>query len=161
MSALDVPLTLLDPEGGWINAPVHVHQLHGRPVLLHFWNERDVGSRARLSRFKSLLEEFQPLGLQVISVHVPLPGEERGRALDTNRLETLAKRLGFRHPVAADDGSMATAYGVEGTPAYLLYDGALVMRLRVMGEDALESVLRPLLRQLIRSESTSSGAIAP
>jgi|GEM_PF-1106067 len=161
MSALDVPLTLLDPEGGWINAPVHVHQLHGRPVLLHFWNERDVGSRARLPRFKALLEEFQPLGLQVISVHVPLPGEGLERALDTNRLEALTKRLGFHHPVAADDGSMATAYGVEGTPAYLLYDDSLVMRLRVTGEDALEPVLRPLLGRLLRSASTSPDAIAP
>ncbi|WP_434387801.1 TlpA disulfide reductase family protein [Melittangium boletus] len=161
MSTLDVPLTLLDPEGGWINAPVHVHDLHGRPVLLHFWNERDVGSRARLPQFKALIEEFQPRGLQVISVHVPLPGEALERAMDTNRLELLTKRLGFHHPVATDDGSMALAYGVDGSPSYLVYDARLVMRLRVTGEESVEAVLRPLLEQLTRAESLSQDAHAP
>jgi hypothetical protein len=161
MSELDVPLTLLDPEGGWINAPVHVHQLHGRPVLLHFWNERDLGARAQMPRIKSLLDAFIPRGLQVISVHVPLPGEELGRAMDTNRLESLSRRLGFLHPVAADDGSMATAYGVESTPTYLLYDDTLTLRLRVASEEEFESVLPPLLELITGSSPFSNGASAP
>ena len=161
MSELDVPLTLLDPEGGWINAPVHVHQLHGRPVLLHFWNERDLGARAQLPRLKALLDTFIPRGLQVIGVHVPQPGEELGRAMDTNRLESLSRRLGFQHPVATDDGSMATAYGVEGTPTYLVYDDTLTLRSRVASAEELESVLVPLLEQLTRSTAFADGASAP
>jgi thiol-disulfide isomerase/thioredoxin len=160
MSSLDVPLTLLDPQGGWINAPVHVHDLHGRPVLLHFWTERFASSQKQLPRLQALVAEFVPRGLQVIGVHVPMAGQEPELAMDTNDIEATVKRLGFHHPVAVDDGSMATAYGVKGTPAYLVFDESLRLRLRVMGNESLEEVLRPLLERLTSSESTS-GASAP
>ncbi len=160
MSSLDVPLTLLDPEGGWINAPVHVHDLRGKPVLLHFWNELDDVSQAQLPLLKTLLDEFLVKGLQVIGVHVPVPSEELKHALDTNDIEATVKRLGFRHPVAVDDGSMAAAYGVEVLPAYLVFDSFGIIRLRVAGEDAMRVELRRILDRLTGPEATT-GAFAP
>jgi len=160
MSSLDVPLTLLDPEGGWINAPVHVHDLHGKPVLLHFWNELDDTSQRQLPRLKTWLDEFIPKGLLVIGVHVPVANEDLRHALDTNDIEATVKRLGFRHPVAVDDGSMAAAYGVEGLPAYLVYDPFGIMRLRVAGDEAMGPVLRQILERLTGPEATT-GAFAP
>lgn len=160
MSSLHVPLTLLDPEGGWINAPVHVHDLHGQPVLLHFWNELDATSQAQLPRLKTLLDEFGTKGLRVIGVHVPTRDEDLGHALDTNDIEATVKRLGFQHPVAVDDGSMAAAYGVEGLPAYLVYDAFGILRLRSEGEDGLSEELRGLLNRLTGPEATT-GAFAP
>ncbi len=160
MSSLDVPLTLLDPRGGWINAPVHVHDLHGRPVLLYFWTERFTSSQTQLPRLQALVREFIPRGLQVIGVHVPMKGQDAKQAMDTNDIEATVKRLGFHHPVAVDDGSMAQAYGVQGTPAYLVFDESLKLRLRVLGDESLEEALRPLLERLTSAESTS-GASAP
>jgi hypothetical protein len=160
MSSLDVPLTLLDPEGGWINQYVHVHDLRGRPVLMHFWNELNDASQEQLPRLKTLLDEFLPKGLQVIGVHVPVPEEDLKHALDTNDIEATVKRLGFRHPVAVDDGSMAAAYRVQALPAYLVYDAFGTMRLRMAGEDALGSVLRQILSRLTGPEATT-GAFAP
>jgi thiol-disulfide isomerase/thioredoxin len=160
MSSLDVPLTLLDPEGGWINQYVHVHDLRGRPVLLHFWNELNGASQEQLPRLKTLLDEFLPKGLQVIGVHVPVPEEDLKHALDTNDIETTVKRLGFRHPVAVDDGSMAAAYRVQALPAYLVYDAFGIMRLRVAGGEALGPVLRQILSRLTGPEATT-GAFAP
>ena len=85
MSSHDVPLTLLDPEGGWINAPVHVHELRGRPTLLYFWSELSKTNQEQLPKIKALLDEFVPKGLQVIGVHVPMDGEDLEHALDTRR----------------------------------------------------------------------------
>jgi thiol-disulfide isomerase/thioredoxin len=160
MSALDVPLTLLDPEGGWINAPVHVHDLHGRPVLLHFWSTNCDPCEGQVLELQGWLKEFGPRGLRVIGVHVPMAEEELEKALDTNALEAEVKRLGLRYPVAVDDGSMAAAYGVEGLPACLVYDPNGVLRHRAAGEDALSPLLRQLLERLTGPEATS-GAFAP
>lgn len=160
MSALDVPLTLLDPEGGWINAPVHVHDLHGRPVLLHFWSTNCESCKEQFPRLQSWLAEFGPKGLQLIGVHVPMEGEDLAKDLDTNAIEATVKRLGLRYPVAVDDGSMAAAYGVEALPAYLVYDPNGVLRHRAAGEDALSPLLRQLLERLTGPEATS-GAFAP
>lgn len=160
MSPPRVPLTLLDPEGGWINAPVHVHDLHGRPVLMYFWTERFASSRKQLPRLQALVEEFMPRGLQVIGVHVPEAGEDLARAMDTNELEALIKRLGIHHPVAVDDGSMALAYGVERMPSFLVFDETLWLRLRVQGEESMREELRSLLEQLT-SAGAASGAVAP
>ncbi|OJH37644.1 TlpA family protein disulfide reductase [Cystobacter ferrugineus] len=159
-SSLDVSLTVLDPPGGWINAPVHVHDLHGRPVLLYFWTERFASSQSQFPRLQSLVREFIPRGLQVIGVHVPMKGQAPDQAMDTNDIEATVKRLGFHHPVAVDDCSIAQAYGVRGTPAYLVFDESLKLRLRVMGDESLEEVLRPLLERLTSAESTA-GASAP
>ncbi|QRK08963.1 TlpA family protein disulfide reductase [Archangium violaceum] len=160
MSSLDVPLTLLDPEGGWINAPVHVHDLRGRPTLLYFWSELSPANEQQLPKIKTLLDEFLPKGLQVIGVHVPMAGEDLEHALDTNDIEAIVKRMGFRHPVAVDDGSMEQAYGVTDVPTFLVYDGFGILRFRVAGEDALNPELRRILERLTGPEA-NTGAFAP
>ncbi|WP_309887787.1 TlpA disulfide reductase family protein [Archangium sp.] len=160
MSSLDVPLTLLDPEGGWINAPVHVHDLRGRPTLLYFWSELSKTNQEQLPKIKALLDEFVPKGLQVIGVHVPMDGEDLEHALDTNDLEAIVKRMGFRHPVAVDDGSMEQAYGVEDVPTFLVYDGFGILRFRESGPEPLSPELRRILDRLTGPEATT-GAFAP
>lgn len=160
MSSMDVPLTLLDPEGGWINAPVHVHDLRGRPTLLYFWSELSKTNQEQLALVESLLDAYIPKGLQVIGVHVPMEGEDLGHALDTNDIEAIVKRMGFRHPVAVDDGSMEQAYGVEEVPTFLVYDAFGLLRLRVAGKAAGNPELRRLLDRLTGPEATS-GAFAP
>ncbi|WP_395808508.1 TlpA family protein disulfide reductase [Archangium minus] len=160
MSSLDVPLTLLDPEGGWINAPVHVHDLRGRPTLLYFWSELSQTNEQQLPKIKTLLDEFLPKGLQVVGVHVPMAGEDLEHALDTNDIEAIVKRMGFRHPVAVDDGSMEQAYGVNDVPTFLVYDAFGILRFRVSGEDALNLELRRILERLTGPEA-NTGAFAP
>jgi thiol-disulfide isomerase/thioredoxin len=160
MSSHDVPLTLLDPEGGWINAPVHVHELRGRPTLLYFWSELSQTNQEQLPKIKALLDEFVPKGLQVIGVHVPMDGEDLEHALDTNDLEAVVKRMGFRHPVAVDDGSMEAAYGVEDVPTFLVYDGFGILRFRESGPEPLSLELRRILDRLTGPEA-NTGAFAP
>ena len=63
-----IPLTLLDPDGGWVNAPLHVHELHGRPALLHFWSRNDATCRRELQQLLGWVESLRPRGLQLVGV---------------------------------------------------------------------------------------------
>ena len=130
-----IPLTLLDPDGGWVNAPVHVSELHDRPVLLHFWSTNCKSCKEQLPPLHRLIAEFEPRGLRVIGVHVPL--DENEAALDTNVIEAEARRLNLTHPIAVDDGSMAQSYGVKAIPAFLVFDTNGELRHQVSGEKAL------------------------
>ena len=124
-----VPLTLLDPDGGWINAPVHVSQLHGRPVLMHFWSMDCEDCVQQLDHIQQWLRDYGPRGLVVIGVDVT---HSEAELRDTNAVENFARRHGMRHPIAVDDGSMAAAYGVDSHPAYLVFDTQGILRLHAL-----------------------------
>lgn len=159
MDSLDehyVPLTLLDPDGGWINAPVHVSQLHGRPVLMHFWS-MDCGScRERLSEVQQWARQYGPRGLFVIGVDVT---HSEAELRDTNAVEAFAREHGLRHPLAVDDGSMAQAYRVEAHPAYLIFDGQGLLRLHASKPEQKREV--QLLLERLTGPYANSGAFAP
>jgi peroxiredoxin len=151
-----VPLTLLDPTGGWINAPVHVSQLHGRPVLLHFWSMDCDSCIDQLAQLQEWLRDYGPRGLVVIGVDVTHSEQE---LRDTNAVEAFALKHGLRHPIAVDDGSMAQAYGVESHPSYLLFDTQGILRLRASDLERSQE-LRMLLERLTGPDA-NTGAFAP
>ncbi|MFY1824685.1 TlpA disulfide reductase family protein [Myxococcus fulvus] len=156
MPTQDIPLTLLDPDGGWINAPVHVSELDELPVLLHFFSlaeDADANDFASLQRF---LAEFGPRGLKVIGVDVTHSARE---LRDTNAVESFAREHGLVYPIAVDDGSMARAYGVKQTPAWLVFDADGRLRHHLCGQDAARRV-RPLLERFTQYD-TSAAAPAP
>jgi peroxiredoxin len=151
-----VPLTLLDPDGGWINAPVHVSQLRGRPVLMHFWSMDCRTCVDQISQVQDWIREYGPRGLVLIGVDVTHSEEE---LRDTNGVEAFALRHGLRHPIAVDDGSMAQAYGVEEHPAYLLFDTQGILRLHAFTPGQMGE-LRMLLERLTGPDA-NTGAFAP
>ena len=153
-----IPLTLLDPDGGWVNAPVHVSELHDRPVLLHFWSTHCVSCKEQLPPLHRLIAELEPRGLRVIGVHVPLNEDED--ALDTNVIETEARRLNLKHPIAVDDGSMAQSYGVKAIPAFLVFDKNGELRHQVSGEKALGHLRSALERAVEAHVSAPHGDIS-
>lgn len=151
-----LPLTLLDPSGGWINSPVHVSQLHGRPVLMHFWSMDCGACVGQLVQVEELLVEYGPRGLVVIGVDVT---HSESELRDTNAVEEFARRHGLRHPIAVDDGSMARAYGVDSHPAYLVFDTRGVLRMQATTREELKDARR-LIERLTGPEATT-GAFAP
>ncbi|MCP3101982.1 TlpA family protein disulfide reductase [Myxococcus sp. K15C18031901] len=156
MPTHDLPLTLLDPDGGWINAPVHVSELDELPVLLHFFS---MATDAKASDFDALeryRQEFGPRGLRVIGVDVTHSARE---LRDTNAVEAFARKHGLDYPIAVDDGSMAQAYGVKETPAWLLFDADGRLRHHFQGQDAARRV-RPALERFTQYD-TSAAAPAP
>ncbi|MCE9669467.1 TlpA family protein disulfide reductase [Myxococcus stipitatus] len=156
MPTHDIPLTLLDPDGGWINAPVHVSELDELPVLLHFFSmsaDADTNDFGSLERFR---REFGPRGLRVIGVDVTHSARE---LRDTNAVESFAREHGLTYPIAVDDGSMAQAYGVKQTPAWLLFDADGRLRHHLCGKGAARR-LRPALERFTQYD-TSAAAPAP
>ncbi|HYH95570.1 TlpA disulfide reductase family protein [Hyalangium sp.] len=151
-----IPLTLLDPDGGWINAPVHVSQLRGRPVLLHFWSMDCEDCIGQLAQVQDWILEYGPRGLVVIGVDVTHSEDE---LRDTNAVEFFARRHGLRHPIAVDDGSMAQAYGVDSHPGYLVFDTQGILRLHAFTPEQLEEVRMVLDR--LTGPDASTGAFAP
>ncbi len=151
-----IPLTLLDPDGGWINAPVHVSQLHDRPVLMHFWSMDCSTCIDRIDQVQQWIREYGPRGLVVIGVDVTHSEQE---LRDTNAVEAFARKHGLRHPIAVDDGSMAQAYGVEEHPAYLLFDTRGILRLRVSSLE--ESRELHMLLERLTGPDANTGAFAP
>ncbi len=151
-----VPLTLLDPDGGWINAPVHVSQLHGHPVLMHFLSTDCRSCADELPRVQEWIREYGPRGVIVIGVDVT---HSEAELRDTNGVEAFALRHGLRHPIAVDDGSIAQAYGVEEHPAYLVFDTQGILRLHAGSREQAREV-RMLLERLTGPDATT-GAFAP
>ncbi|NTX04946.1 TlpA family protein disulfide reductase [Myxococcus sp. CA051A] len=152
----DIPLTLLDPDGGWINAPVHVSELDELPVLLHFFSMASDAHANDFAALKRFLAEFGPRGLKVIGVDVTHSARE---LRDTNAVEAFAREHGLVYPIAVDDGSMAQAYGVKQTPAWLVFDADRRLRHHFAGKDAARKV-RPVLDRFTQYD-TSAGAPAP
>jgi peroxiredoxin len=151
-----LPLTLLDPDGGWINSPVHVSQLHGHPVLLHFWSMDCESCVEQLAHVQKWMREFGPRGLIVIGVDVT---HSESELRDTNAVERFALRHGLRHPIAVDDGSMALAYGVDSHPGYLIFDSQGRLRLSAFSPDQEPEVRRVLER--LTGPDANTGAFAP
>lgn len=151
-----VPLTLLDPDGGWINAPIHVSQLHGRPVLMHFWSMDCESCVDQLSDVHQWIRDYGPRGLVVIGVDVT---HSESELRDTNRVERFALKHGLRFPIAVDDGSMAQAYGVDQHPAYLIFDTQGILRLHAFNPEQMRD-MRMLLERLTGPDA-NSGAFAP
>ncbi|XXF79459.1 redoxin domain-containing protein [Myxococcaceae bacterium GXIMD 01537] len=156
MEMHEIPLTLLDPDGGWVNAPIHVSQTHGRPVLLHFWSMDCERCVEQLAQVREWIEGYGRQGLIVIGVDVTHSDAE---LRDTNRVESFARRHGMGWPIAVDDGSMAQAYEVDKHPAVLLFDAYGHLRLHADEREGLREV-RPLLDRLTGPDATT-GAFAP
>jgi peroxiredoxin len=156
MQTHEIPLTLLDPNGGWVNAPVHVTETHGRPVLLYFWSMDCESCIQQLDQVRQWQGEYGARGLLVIGVDVTHSDKE---LRDTNRVEQFAREHGIRYPIAVDDGSMAQAYEVDQHPAVLLFDSYGHLRLHADDVQELRDV-RPLLERLTGPDA-STGAFAP
>ncbi|MBJ6761016.1 TlpA family protein disulfide reductase [Myxococcaceae bacterium JPH2] len=154
MPTLNIPLTLLDPDGGWVNAPVHVSELDGLPVLLHFWSMDCSDCAKQFDTVSQWMEEFGPRGLRVIGVDVTHSARE---LRDTNAVEAFARKQGLHYPIAVDDGSMARAYDVREHPAFLVFD-AESRRLRHVftGPSALQRV-RPVLERYTQYERSAAA----
>ncbi|WP_426749424.1 TlpA disulfide reductase family protein [Myxococcus sp. Y35] len=157
MPKLDIPITLLDPDGGWINTPIHVSELDEQPVLLHFFSLKQRGSDEDIDAVKRIIAEFAPQGLRVISVDVTGSDKE---LRDTNAVEAFARKHGLFHAIAVDDGSMAQAYDVLDTPAWLVFDAdSGRLRHHFVGKNGAHHARR-VLERFVRS-SAAAPAPAP
>ncbi|HLT29871.1 MAG TPA: redoxin domain-containing protein [Myxococcaceae bacterium] len=116
------PLNPLDPRLGWINAPVHVHDLRGHPTLYIFFNRHQPHAQAQWQGLMEKLEPHIERGLMVIGIHVPIVRED----LDSQVIERFAREAGIPYPIAIDDGrrrdGIAVAHEIAELPTFLMLD---------------------------------------
>jgi thiol-disulfide isomerase/thioredoxin len=157
MPHLNAPLNALDPALGWINSYVHVHDLIGYPVLLHFWSIHCEQCVDQLPELKQLIQRIAPRGLKVVGVHVPLNETD----LDTQVIEEHVQSLDLHYPIAVDDASaehsITLAHDVRAIPAYLVFDREGLLRHFSCGADALVD-LEPALDQVTSPEEAAVSA---
>jgi thiol-disulfide isomerase/thioredoxin len=157
MPKLNSPLQALDPALGWINAPVHVHELAGHPVLLHFWSVHCESCLNDMPQLHALLERYLARGLKVIGVHVPLHEAD----LDTQQVEEHVQALHLHHPIAVDDSStirsITLSHDVRAVPAFLVYDRDGRLRHYSSGPQALGNLEYALERVVAGQEEHASA----
>jgi thiol-disulfide isomerase/thioredoxin len=82
----------------WVGAPLSQEGLRGRVVLLRWWTEGCRFCEMTLPVLERLRREHGDRGLVVIGVFHPKPPREVSDA----KITALARRLGFRGPIAFD-----------------------------------------------------------
>jgi thiol-disulfide isomerase/thioredoxin len=105
----------------WVNVKsLRMDKLHGKPVLVEFWDFCRSNSLRTLPYLKAWHERYESDGLQVVGIHSP--GFERSR--ERSAVEAAVARLGISYPVLLDpDLEMWQEYENRGWPARYLFDG--------------------------------------
>ena len=97
--------------------------LQGKVVFLNFWATWCSPCREEMPSMEALYQRFKDQGLEILAVNVM---ENPDEVLDFMQL------FGLSFPAPLDaDGSVASAYGVQGIPTSFLInrDGRIVLRL--------------------------------
>jgi hypothetical protein len=130
----------------WFNSePVPISALHGRVILLDFWDYTDCSSLRALPYVKEWYKRYSTFGLVVVGVHTPkFPfGKNPGH------VQRAINRLGIEYPVVMDNESMIwSSYGNRAWPTKILIDKEGFVRCAVAGEGnygAMEQSIHSLL----------------
>jgi hypothetical protein len=161
----------------WVNVPrLRMDKLHGRPVLVEFWDFCRSNSLHTLPYMKAWHERYGPPPpspsappaeaptLCVVGIHSP--GFERSR--ERGAVEAAVARLGISYPVLLDpDLEMWQEYENRGWPARYLFDGRGMLFDYHYGEGAYretELAIQELLgvqREPLRPREAVSVSLQP
>ncbi|HEY7952871.1 MAG TPA: redoxin domain-containing protein [Solirubrobacteraceae bacterium] len=143
----------------WVNVPrVRMDKLHGRPVLIEFWDFCRSYSLNTLPYMKAWHERYESAGLQVIGIHSP--GFEHSR--ERGAVEAAVARLGITYPVLLDpDLEMWREYENKGWPARYLFDGNGMLFDYHYGEGAYGETELAIQELLGINRSSVGGAGGP
>jgi len=130
----------------WVNSPpLHTEALHGKVVLVDFWEYTCVNWIRTSPYVKAWHRDYADLGLVVIGVHAP----EFEFSGQPQNIDQGIRDHGLTYPIALDnDFEVWRAVGNDAWPARYLFDtdGALVDRWIGEGSyDRTETQIRHLL----------------
>ncbi|HEY5095391.1 MAG TPA: redoxin family protein [Candidatus Eremiobacteraceae bacterium] len=105
---------------GWLNSkPLTAADLHGKVVLVDFWEYTCINCLRTLPYMKTWYDRYHDDGLVIVGVHTP----EFGFSGDTKNVTAAVARLGIKWPVALDDGYVIwKRYQNDAWPKEYLYD---------------------------------------
>jgi thiol-disulfide isomerase/thioredoxin len=134
----------------WLNSePVPITALHGRVVLLHFWDFTSSSCIRTIPYLKEWSRIYESFGLSVIGVH--RPRYKFGQNPET--VFRSIERLGISYPVVLDNQHLLSAqYDIRSIPSLLLIDTSGFVRYQCTGEGGYE-----LTEQLIQRHLYETG----
>ncbi len=138
----------------WFNSePVPISALHGKVILLQFWDFSSVASQRSIPYVEEWFRRYEPHGLVVVGVHVP-------KYDFSSKPEEVVKsiaRYGMTYPVMCDNQhQVAAVYDIRSTPSMILLDQEGFVRYQCTGDgdyESIEHAIRSLLHGLGSFES--------
>ncbi len=105
---------------GWLNSqPLTPADLHGKVVLVDFWEYTCVNCLRTLPYLKTWYARYHNDGFEIVGVHSP----EFGFSGDRQNVSDAAARLGVTWPIVLDDShTIWTRFGVDAWPTEDLFD---------------------------------------
>ena len=105
---------------GWLNsAPLTPAGLHGKVVLVDFWEYTCINCLRTLPYLRAWYARYRDDGFEIIGVHSP----EFGFSGDRQNVASSATRLGVAWPVVLDDDhAIWTRFAVNAWPTEELFD---------------------------------------
>lgn len=136
-------------EGEWLQTDRSLTReaLHGRIVLIDFWDYTCVNCLRTLPYLKAWHERYAAHGLVIIGIHAPEFKFARSRVL----LETAVRRANLPYPILLDNRHQNWSnYANKAWPTKYLIDGDGYIRLVRQGEGyyrEIEKAIQVLLKQ--------------
>ncbi|MBE3582667.1 MAG: redoxin domain-containing protein [Limnochordaceae bacterium] len=140
----------------WLNGgPLHRQELTGKPTLIHFWAVSCHLCKETMPTVNRWRDTYQPLGLQVIAVHMPRSQEDTA----TEAVQEAIQRYQLTQPVAIDNQhAVKRAFANEFVPAFYLFDAQGYLRHFQAGDRGLRMVERRIRRLLdLPEEDATEG----
>jgi len=149
MPSLDGATTWFN--GSWEDIQGHIK---GKPTLVHFWAVSCGVCKEKMPQLEELKQKFHPLGLQIISVH--MPRFEADTDLDTVNEAMAENRI--TEPTAVDSlHKLKDAFLNEQgwVPVYYLFDADGKLKTRSAGEYGI-GVLTTVLDQMFAAHTVAA-----
>lgn len=149
---MDTPLPSLEGGTDWFNAePITVDDLKVKPVLIHFWSVSCHSCKESLPDINGWVDQFEPFGLKIISVHMP-----RSQS-DTNvdLVKEAVEEYKMKQPCVVDNWHEITdRFENKFVPAYYVFDKEHKLRHFQAGEKALKMV-KPVIERVLNCQQVS------
>ena len=136
----------LDGATEWLDGPLAINALQGRPMLVQFWAISCPICKLNMPSLLSLLETYRHEGLQILSVHTPRMDAD----MDVEKVRVAARELALTGPCAIDNThAIGDLFQTGGFwPCYFLFDAGGKLRSRAAGSLGLKMAENSLKRML-------------
>jgi thiol-disulfide isomerase/thioredoxin len=140
------PLPSFEGATEWINGEPDAAELHGNPVLVHFWAVSCHICHENMPTVNRWRDEYGPKGLKFVAIHMPRQEIDT----DVERVKLQIGDFGITQPCAIDnEHTLTEAFENQNlfVPAYYLFDREGKMRSRAAGDAGTAMLEAAIKRQ--------------
>ena len=146
----------LEGATSWMNGSLEetVKEITGQPTLIHFWAVSCGICKEKMPQLTELKAKYEPLGLRVVSVHMPRYESDTDPAVVNDAIE--ANKI--TEPTAVDNmHRLRDAFLNEQgwVPVYYLFDAEGKLKTRAAGEFGI-GVLQSALEKMFSTHAAAA-----